>query len=333
MSAQLHTAVTELSQVGEARRAVARLAQGTPLADARRSDLAIVTTELATNLARHAVRGRLLAQVIRSEGTSWIEVLAIDEGPGMADLHRNLRDGYSSGGSPGTGFGAVRRLADVFDATSLPGKGTVVMARFRVDEAADDTPFVVGAVSLPAPHEVVCGDAWRVACRGRDLAVLVVDGVGHGPLAADAAQRAVEVFDADPFADDQPFFDRAHAALIGSRGAVAARTTVRDRAVGYAGVGNISGALVSTEGHRGLPSQNGTVGADQRRQVTSTAYAWPARGVLVMHSDGITSRWSLAAYPGLVVRHPAIIAAVVARDFIRGRDDVTVVVVGTSARW
>lgn len=332
MAAQTCVAVVDLSQVGEARRAAARIAQTIALGEARRSDLAIAATELASNLARHAKHGQLLMQVIRSEGAEWLEMLAIDEGPGIADLHRSLRDGYSSAGTSGTGFGAVQRLADAFDAFSTPGKGTVVMARFRSGAPTEDSPFVIGAVCRPAPHEQVCGDTWRVAVRGRDAAVFVVDGLGHGPLAGEAAQRAAAVFEIDPFAVEQAFFDRAHQALLGGRGAAAARAVVCGGDVRYSGIGNIAGSLIAMDGSRGLPSQNGTVGADARRKVTTTEYRWPARGLLLMHSDGITSRWTLDAYPGLLVRHPALVAAIVARDFKRGRDDATVVVVGTSGR-
>jgi hypothetical protein len=45
-----------------------------------------------------------------------------------------------------------------------------------------------------------------------------------------------------------------------------------------------------------------------------------------MHSDGLATQWNLGAYAGLQTRHPSLIAAVLYRDFVRGRDDVTVVV-------
>lgn len=332
MSMQSCVQVGDGSQVGEARRAAARLAQTLPLSDSRRSDAAIVATELATNLARHATHGRLLLQALRSSGAEWLELMAIDGGPGIPDLPRVLQDGHSSGGTLGTGFGAVRRLSDAFDVFSTPGKGTVVLSRIRTGAAPVDSPFVVGATSLPAPHEDVCGDAWRVAERGRDLALLVADGLGHGALADEAARRAVTAFEQDPFDEDQSFFDRAHRTLGGSRGAAAARAVVTGADLRYAGIGNIAGSLIAPDVSRGLPSQNGTVGVDQRRKVNSSAYRWPERGLLLMHSDGISSRWSVTDYPGLIVRHPAVIAAVIARDFTRGRDDATAVVVSATGK-
>jgi len=48
--------------------------------------------------------------------------------------------------------------------------------------------------------------------------------------------------------------------------------------------------------------------------------------MLIMHSDGIGTRWDLERYPGLPQRHPALIAAVLYRDHARGRDDAGIVV-------
>lgn len=328
MAMQVRVPVTESSQVGEARRAALRLAHPLPLTESRRADIALVATELATNLARHAQGGQLLLQTIRSNGAEFFELLSIDSGPGIADLHRSMQDGYSTGGTAGTGLGAIRRLSDEFDAFSTPGKGTVIVSRVRTDTDTTALPFVIGATCLPAPREEVCGDTWRVAGRGHDLAVMVADGLGHGPNAEEASALAARVFDRDPFVDDAPFYETAHAHLSRSRGAAVARAIVRASGeVQYAGVGNIAGTLIGPDTSRGLASQNGTVGAEKHRSILSQRHPWPSRGLLLMHSDGISTRWSLDAYPGLLLRHPATVAAVIARDFSRGRDDATTVVV------
>jgi anti-sigma regulatory factor (Ser/Thr protein kinase) len=330
---QTSVRVEELSQVGEARRAAVQMSTRLALSDSRRGEVAIVATELATNLARHAKQGRLLLQEIRSNGAQWLEMLAVDAGPGIGDLHRSMQDGYSSAGTPGTGFGAIRRLSDEFDAFSTPGKGTVVLSRFQANAETAHEPYVIGATCLPAPREDVCGDLWRVTVRGRDAAVMVADGLGHGPLAHEAAQRVAQTFEREPFADDSSFYLQAHQRLTGSRGAAVARAIVRSSGeVRYAGVGNIAGSLVGVESSRGMASQNGTVGAEMRQRILTQEYSWPARGLLIMHSDGISGRWSLTPYPGLLFRHPAIVAAVIARDFTRGRDDATAVAVRMAER-
>jgi hypothetical protein len=102
-----------------------------------------------------------------------------------------------------------------------------------------------------------------------------------------------------------------------------------DRAHGvlrYAGIGNISGSLLENGTSRGLLSHNGTAGA-QARKIQEMEYPWPPNAILVMHSDGLQSRWQLDRYPGIAASHPGVIAGVLYRDFQRGRDDATVVVV------
>jgi anti-sigma regulatory factor (Ser/Thr protein kinase) len=324
---QVTIAVTEPNQAGEARRAAVRIAESVGFDERARGEVAIIATELATNLARYARHGSLLMQALSLPSGRTVELLSIDAGPGMRDVGACLADGYSTGGTPGNGLGAVRRLASDFDVYSSPA-GTAILARVRRPHGGErTTPFEWGAVSIPAPHETVCGDAWRVAERDDAFAVLVADGLGHGPNAAEAAGRAVAVFDAQPFDDTVSTIERAHVALVGSRGAAVAIARVQGSQVRYAGVGNIAGALAGGERSKGLASQNGTVGL-QLRKVVAFEHEWPEQGRLVMHSDGISSRWTLASYPGLLVRHPALAAAVLWRDHGRGRDDATIVVVG-----
>ena len=204
------------------------------------------------------------------------------------------------------------------------------MSRIREDRAEPRgaSRFSTGAVSILAPNEVVCGDAWRVIEQGGELAVMVADGLGHGPQAAAAADLAADTFGRDPFGDAALFFERANRDLIGSRGAAVACARIdANGGVSYAGVGNIAGRLLGASESRGLPTQNGTVGMQMSKAVQSATYEWPAHGMLIMHSDGLTGHWTLETYPGLLVRHPAVVAGVLSRDALRGRDDATVVVV------
>ena len=107
--------VSDASQVGEARRTAMRMADLAPLNQTQRGAVGIVVTELATNLSKYATKGRIVLQVLRRASGPCIEILAIDSGPGMGDVERCLRDGFSTSGTPGTGLGAVRRLATEFD--------------------------------------------------------------------------------------------------------------------------------------------------------------------------------------------------------------------------
>jgi hypothetical protein len=76
-------------------------------------------------------------------------------------------------------------------------------------------------------------------------------------------------------------------------------------------------------------AHNGIAGHEARR-IHEFSYPFPDDGLLVLHSDGLKSQWSLDGYPGLAERDPALIAGILFRDFNRGRDDVTVVVARVS---
>jgi hypothetical protein len=94
----------------------------------------------------------------------------------------------------------------------------------------------------------------------------------------------------------------------------------------FAGIGNISCSLYSNSASRSFVSHNGTLGMRIAR-VQEFRSDWPADAVLVMHSDGLQSKWDLSSYAGLISRHPAIIGAALLRDFRRQRDDASVVVI------
>ena len=293
-------------------------------------DLAGRATEAATNLARHATGGELVFRSVHDEVDPGFEMLAIDRGPGMADLAHSQRDGHSTSGTPGQGLGAIARLSQTFDAfTNRPG-GTVILSRVTPAAGSGRARLAVGVVCLPVAGEVACGDSWAVdpLADGRTR-VVVADGLGHGLRAADASRLAVRVFRDRPQLGPADMVDAIHAGLRGTRGAAVAvvELPAGTGTAQFAGVGNVVATLVGDGTSRGLVSHNGTAGVEARR-VQAFAYPWAAGHLLLMHSDGLASQWQLSKYPGLRFHHPSVIAAVLYRDFRRVRDDVTVLAVG-----
>jgi anti-sigma regulatory factor (Ser/Thr protein kinase) len=328
---QLRVEVSGQSDIGECRRSAKRLTDGFRFDETGAGRVAIVTTELATNIVRHAGGGEILLQVLDDGVAPEFEVLAIDQGPGMRDVDACMRDGFSTGGTAGHGLGAVSRLSNVFDLHSIEGKGTVALARIARTQtsARFDEPqsIQLGAINIAVAGEIECGDTWRVAQCGARVSVLVADGLGHGPLAATAAQGAATAFVAGPFADPSITMQNLHRALSGTRGAAAACAVLDmdGSNIKYSGVGNISGSVVSAERARGMVSHNGTLGVQLLRS-QQFEYEWPRGSHVVMHSDGLSARWTLPSYPGLRMRHSGVIAGILYRDFVRRRDDATVVV-------
>lgn len=316
----------DATRVGEARRHAATLAQRAGLGEPAAGRLALVVTELGNNLVRHASQGRLLLAVRPEAGE--VEVLSIDAGPGIADVARCMADGYSTGGTPGTGLGAVQRLSDHFDLHSAVPDGTVIVARVRSAPAAAQSHGIRAAgLSIAAPGETVCGDSWAVGLNGTRAAVLVADGLGHGPDAAEASLAAVEVFSADPMGAPRSLLEQAHARLRSTRGAaVSVLQLDRDGdSLRSAGAGNVVARLVSGTSDRSVLAQHGTAGLQIRRP-EEVSQPWPPHALLVVHSDGIETRWSTQRLLPVLGRDPMLAAAILLRDHVRGRDDATVVV-------
>ena len=188
-------------------------------------------------------------------------------------------------------------------------------------------------VCVPLAGERACGDGWAILPeRERTLAV-VVDGLGHGIEAALAASEAIRVVRGMPEASPSDLVHAAHGALRSTRGAAMAVAAIHDRSnsVAFAGVGNISAAIHSATASRSLPSHNGTVGHVMRK-VQEFHFDWPADAMLVIHTDGINTRWKTDSYPGLLRQDPALLAGVLLRDAARSRDDATVLALGRPAR-
>lgn len=324
--------VHETSQVAEARRAAVTLAQAIGFDDGDAGRVAIVATELATNLIKHGGGGALLVGSYDDETGGGVECLALDRGRGMADVASCLRDGHSTSGSPGTGLGAVLRGAQVTDVYSVPDSGTAILARLtpgRAGPAAAEALPAYGAVNVAMAGEEACGDSWRTRPgSGGGWMAMVADGLGHGPYAAEASQAAARSFADDGAEVPSAMLATMHGVLRPTRGAAVAIARIdpgRGEIV-FAGVGNVAAVIVGRgQGVRRMVSHNGTIG-HIARHMRDFSYGIEDGALLVLASDGVGTSWRLDSYPGLIGRHPTLIAGVLYRDFSRGRDDATVLV-------
>jgi anti-sigma regulatory factor (Ser/Thr protein kinase) len=340
--------IRDEGHVGAARRAVRRAAERLGLGGEALSDLEIVVQEIGTNAARYATDGgRICWRRAEAGRQAGVEIFYADKGPGIPDLDRALRDGVSTGGSLGTGFGAMRRLLDEFDAfstvrgttrrltrsrrttwgTAVFGRKWAAPARDEREERERAETRRLGVWTRPRPGEDRNGDAYFRGEHGGRVLLAAVDGLGHGSGAAEAAEVAVEVLEAwegEPLAD---LFQALHDALRATRGAVCGAVAL-DEAGGtfqYAGVGNVEVRVIGGSGPvRPIPT-NGTLGA-RLSQVRVWPHAYEPGMTFVLATDGISASWDLSAYPGLQHHSPQLFAGVLARDFVRDSDDATVLV-------
>lgn len=320
--------LADASQVSSARMSAQRMAQDLGFDETRVGEVAIAVTEAATNMLRHAGGGTLAARGLARGGRLGIEFLAVDGGPGMKNFAASSVDGYSSAGSSGTGLGAIQRLAGEFEVYTRHGSGTLIrMVFWGGDTPAADSDYEIGAICIPKVGETACGDAWEVTTDASGMTLVVADGLGHGPDAAEASGHAVETLRRNPAQTAIRLLDLMHARLRPTRGAAVAviRHDAGKADLGFAGIGNIAACVLGVEARRTMVSHNGIVGHNAHRS-EEYRYPWPPHALLVAHSDGLESHWDLGKFPGIGQSHPSLIAALLYREHWRQRDDVVVVV-------
>lgn len=320
--------IGELSEIASARRAGNELARKIGFDEVRTGQVALVITEAGTNIVKHAREGEILLRVRHSDGCCGVEIVALDRGPGMANVAIRMVDGNSSTGTYGVGLGAIGRLSSEFDMYSTEGQGTVlVMTIWASASGPAHHDWELGGVCIALAGEEVCGDAFEVHCHACGATVAMADGLGHGPDAARASEPAVALVASRPGRAAGELMQLAHEALHGTRGAAMAVAVIdTDReSLTFAGIGNIAGSIYNNGPRRHLMSHNGIVGSNLRK-VQEFIHPWQSGALLILHSDGIGTRWDLNAYPGLEARHPTLIAAVLYRDFARVRDDASILV-------
>jgi anti-sigma regulatory factor (Ser/Thr protein kinase) len=326
--------IADNSQVGEARRHAMALSKRLGFNETAVGQVGIVATELAANLIKHGLGGEFLLGGYQDETGSGFECLALDKGPGMANIDRCIEDGFSTSGTSGTGLGAVMRQSHVLDIFTQPNKGTAILARISLDPKGGDPVMArSGVVSLPYPKETVCGDGHRLTRSAGGFSMMIADGLGHGIFAAEASNAAIEAFDRLVDRTPMDIAQTMHVALRKTRGAaVGIARYERDLGtVTFIGVGNVASVILDDGVARRMVSHNGTIGHTAPK-FQSFAYAATAPFLMIMASDGLGTTWTLDAYPGLWSRHPSLIAGVLYRDFRRSRDDVTILVVREERR-
>jgi anti-sigma regulatory factor (Ser/Thr protein kinase) len=325
------------SAVAAARRAGSELAAVAGLDEQDAGLLLIAISEIASNLVKHAVAGDLLLRLAPVSGHDCIEMIASDSGPGIPDLASALRDGTSTRGTLGVGMGAIARLASSLDIYTDPSVGTVLVATFRPRDrsgtdrgAGPDAPgWAYGAVVRPYPGETVSGDGYALRADGPVLSAMLCDGLGHGPLAERATVEALRAFLSASFADAPRMLEEVHESIGSTRGAAAAvLQTAGGGSVRFAGIGNIAATVDDGEGAHVLPSLPGVVGHGARRFAGFDREA-PIGSLVVLHSDGLTSKWQLGRIPGIRGHSPLVVSAGLLRVAGTRSDDASALVIRT----
>ncbi|MFI1722483.1 SpoIIE family protein phosphatase [Streptomyces sp. NPDC020489] len=318
----------------------------------RTAAAALVATELATNLLKHAGGGHILINLVDrvpagpDAHRTAVQLLALDHGPGIADVSAALRDGHSTvDASLGAGLGTCMRVSNDFDLHSTPGRGTVAVARIDHEppsrhHRAQQRPRGprAGGVNVSLARAEFSGDTWSWARSAALTTLMLADGLGHGAKAAEASNAAAAELARACHLPPSEILRRLHARLRTTRGAAVAVAQLDTDAqrLCFAGVGNIGARLDTVEGWRPLLSHPGIVGAHFPRTVPVQRVTWHPDSLLVLHSDGLPSRWTPPNDAVLLTRDPAVVAAAILRnagsDARPVRDDTSVAVLAPDER-
>ncbi|NKE72218.1 SpoIIE family protein phosphatase [Candidatus Manganitrophus noduliformans] len=319
---------------GEIRRRLVRLAESVGFSEEKCSDVALVATEMATNLEKHrAVLPVIRYGVTESDlrGRSLL-MISEDRGPGIPHPEQALRDHYSTAGTLGGGLGAIRRLSDdfaIYSETTRPRggfPGTVVVSRIWSNGPSSDNLFDCEALTRPKPGEIDNGDGVWFGQSGDSLQVAVIDGLGHGLGAKKAAQAAREGLNGTGRLPLDAVLDRLHRALQRTQGAVVGilRIDLKEGRAVYAGVGNIDCRIYGPHPARPI-SMNGSLGVVTPR-FREESFPFEKGDVFVLTSDGISTKWDPADYGKSASASPLLLGSLLLRDHSRPKDDATVVV-------
>jgi anti-sigma regulatory factor (Ser/Thr protein kinase) len=313
MQASIHNlppiliAVVHGSDVNEARQRAQAMALAIGFDETASAEVALAVSELGANLLRHTKGGTLTLTP--------------------------LVDGFSTAGGLGYGLGAVNRLMDELDIASEPGtsEGTRITCKrwLRVDvRRTMPGPLTFGAASRPHPRMTENGDAFVIKCWGEGALVAVIDGLGHGPFAEHAAQTARQYVESHV---DQPLdliLRGVGRACRATRGVVMAlaRFDWGGTQLTFASIGNIEARAFGSVEPMNFAVRRGIVGVNAPNPAV-TQHRWQPNYLLVLHSDGLTTRWRWEDFPGLGRTSASVIARRLLQALAKDDDDATVLVV------
>ena len=307
------------------------LAAGAAFSIAKLGELDIVVAELVSNLAKHAKGGRVLVKLIEESGVRGIELISIDNGPGMTDVSRMVADGVSTKNTLGQGLGAMKRLSDLFQVYSLKDWGTVILIRIFNEEIP---PFIkplkgdVRSVILPKPGETACGDGLYFKSTQNQVSVFLGDGLGHGPEAALAVNEAGRAFLDCNETDPAEILRCINSEVKKTRGLVGTIATLSFEQMQWkiCGVGNISTRLMNSLESKNFMPYNGIIGLNMPRTLKPQEIDYEKGQYLIMCSDGLKSKWETLRYAAIQRYDASIISASLLKDYARNTDDMSVAV-------
>jgi anti-sigma regulatory factor (Ser/Thr protein kinase) len=307
-----------------------RAATEAGLSSQRTSELDIIVAEMTSNLFKYSDDGEILMGIFPNGGSPYIELISIDNGPGMINPARMMQDGVSTSNTLGHGLGSMKRLSDTFELYSQIGWGTIALSRVYNDPEKVKVSNVVTMrpIVVAKPGETTSGDGFVYKKTDKYVKMMLADGLGHGPEANKAINEAAAAFKICPDASPTETLRFIHNSIKKTRGAVI-NIVLYDFATKTwlsAGIGNIAARMYGPVAFRNHMSYNGIVGHNIPNTINDQTYPADQYNHVLLCSDGIKTRIDMARYPQMYKYDPTILAAAIYKDHARRTDDMSVVI-------
>lgn len=298
------------------------------------AEIDIIVAELISNLLKYASKGEFLVKRIDDDGEAGIEIIAIDNGPGIANPKKMLQDGISTRGTLGFGLGAIKRLSCFFEIYSLVNWGTIIVSRVyrsKKELSPGKKTMEIRSVGLCKPGETESGDGWCLKQKDNKVRIFVADGLGHGPHAHFAVKAGVKSFKKceEPSPSQVLRWIHNDIDVKQTRGMVGSiiELDLKNKHWLFCGVGNIFTKFNGLVLNKATMSYNGVLGLNVPIHMNDSKLIIEQDQLIIMASDGFRTRWDLAKYPGIQRSDCSIIAAALYKDHARRTDDMLVVVI------
>jgi len=306
-----------------------RLADVAGINAERVNELDIIVAEMTSNLFKYSDDGEILMGTFPNEGSPYLELISIDNGPGIANPARMMQDGVSTSNTLGHGLGSMKRLSDTFELYSLVGWGTIVLSRIynTPPKSKAKNQVIMRPIVVAKPGETLSGDGFIYKKTDKYVKLMLADGLGHGPEANKAINEAAAVFKVFPDYSPTETLRFIHSNIKKTRGAVI-------NIVGYefdaktwatAGIGNIAARFNGPVTFKNHMSYNGIVGHNIPNTMNDQQYPADQFNQVMLCSDGIKTRIDMVKYPQMYKYDQTILAAAIYKDHARRNDDMSVV--------
>jgi anti-sigma regulatory factor (Ser/Thr protein kinase) len=297
--------------------------------EGRAGEIDIIVSEICSNLIKHAGSGEILYRVQAEKEDTTFEILSIDQGPGIADVARMMRDGVSTTSTLGHGLGAIERLSNTFNIYSLADWGTIVYSKVATQKTLskkENLQLEVRGLCTCKARETFCGDGYQIKQTADDIRIFFGDGLGHGPNAYHAVRTAAEFFFESHETNPVEMIREMHEKVRKTRGLVATIAILnrKQNEWNICGVGNILTRIYQGVSYKNYMPYNGAIGLNIPTSLNFSVIPAERNQLLIMASDGIKTRWDITKFQSILKYDNMILAGAIYKDFNRGTDDASV---------